>query len=483
MIVLWCILGILAALILICVLRAALLRPTEAKTAVFDTAFDDRAYAYGEKLGALIRSETVSETVQPDKSKFLAFHEVLKQQFPLVHQKMEKTVFDGSLLFHMSGSGNGSVPPVMLMSHHDVVEAPGAWKHPPFSGEIADGRVWGRGTLDTKGSLFCILQAAEEMLASGWQPAYDFFIASSCTEETAGAGARDTAAYLKAHGIKLGLLIDEGGMVLDAPLAGVRGLYAMVGVLEKGYGDLRFVAAGNGGHSSMPSPGTPIPRLAAFVHKVEHHDPFKPKMNDTVREMLHRMAPNASFSLRLIFANLWLLGPMLARLLPVISPMAGAMVKTTVAFTTMQGSNGLNVVPERAYVTGNLRFIHHQGTDESIALMTELAKQYDLRTEIISKEYPCKVVAHDTAAFRLVERCVPISYPGVCVTPYAMTGGTDAKYYNEVCDNCLRFAPLYCDSEQLETIHGHDENLYLSALPKGIDFYKSVLTRWPEEQK
>ncbi|MEA5039751.1 MAG: M20/M25/M40 family metallo-hydrolase [Clostridiaceae bacterium] len=482
MIVLWCILGVLAALLLICILRAALMKPTAAKATVFDTVPDARAHAYGEKLGALIRCETVSEMVQPDKSKFYAFHEELERQFPLVHQKMEKTVLDGSLLFSLPGGGK-DLPPVLLMSHHDVVEAPGAWRHPPFSGEIADGRVWGRGTLDTKGSLFCILQAAEELLAGGWQPPYDFYIASACTEETLGTGAKATAAYLKEKGVRLGLLIDEGGMVLDAPLAGVTGLYALVGVLEKGYGDLRFTAAGNGGHSSMPAPGTPIPRLAAFVHQVETHDPFTPKMNATVREMLRRMAPNAGFGMRVIFGNLWLFSPLLAHLLPVVSPLAGAMVKTTIAFTTMQGSSGLNVVPERAYVTGNLRFIHHQGADESIARMTALAKRYGLETEVITKEYPCAVVSHDTSAFRLIERCAETCYPGVCVTPYAMTGGTDAKYYNGICDNCLRFAPLYCDGQQLESIHGRDENLYLAALPKGVDFYKSVLAGWPAEQK
>lgn len=482
MVILWCVLGILTALILVCVLRAAAMRPTAAKTAVFDTTPDARAQSYGIKLSELIRCETISTLPQPDKSKYHDFHALLERQFPTVHQVMEKSVLDGSLLFKLTGTG-GDIPPVLLMSHHDVVEAGGIWMHPPFSGEITDGRVWGRGTLDTKGSLFCILQAAEELLSSGWRPAYDFYIASACTEETDGAGAKATAAYLKERGVRLGLLVDEGGMVAREPLSGVKGLYAMVGVLEKGCGDLRFTAAGKGGHSSTPSPGTPIARLAAFVNHVENHDPFTPKMNPTVREMLRRMAPNASFGLRLIFGNLWLFSPLLARLLPAVSPMAGAMVKTTVAFTTMRGSDGLNVVPERAYITGNLRFIHHQGTDESIALMSRLAKRFGLETEVIDKEYPCAVVLHDTKAFRLIERSAEKSYPGVCVTPYAMTGATDAKYYNEVCDNCLRFAPLYCDEQQLGTIHGRDENVYLASLPKGVDFYQSILKDWPEAQK
>lgn len=483
MIVLWCALGALAALVLVCLLRAALLRPTAAAAAVFDRTPDARAAAYAEKLGALIRCETVSALPQPDKTRFLAFHALLETQFPLVHARMEKTVLDGSLLFSLRGTGGGRVPPVLLMSHHDVVEAPGTWSHPAFSGEIDGERLWGRGTLDTKGSLFCILQAAEELLAGGWQPEYDFYIASACTEETDGSGAQATVAHLAARGVRLGLVLDEGGMVVDAPLPGVRGLYALVGVLEKGYGDLRFTAVSRGGHSSAPAPGSPIPRLAAFVQDVERHDPFTPRMNSAVREMLTRMAPNCSFGLRVLFGNLWLLAPLLARLLPAVSPTAGAMVKTTAAFTTMRGSEGLNVLPQRAYVTANLRFIPHQGAEESIALMKARAGKYGLETEVLQRQEACAVVSHRTPAFRLLERCAQACYPGVCVSPYAMTGGTDAKYYGAICDSCLRFAPLYLDAQQLGSIHGLDENLYYAALPKGVDFYKAVLRDWPEAER
>lgn len=138
------------------------------------------------------------------------------------------------------------------MSHHDVVPAEGEWKYPPFSGEIAEGSVWGRGTVDTKGSLFCFMQAVEELLAEGWKPECDVYLASSCTEEWGGDGAPAIAAWLKEQGVHLGLLLDEGGMIMDSPMAGVKGRYAMVGVVEKGYADVKFTANSAGGHASAP---------------------------------------------------------------------------------------------------------------------------------------------------------------------------------------------------------------------------------------
>ena len=150
----------------------------------------------------------------------------------------------------------------------------------------------------------------------------------------------------------------------------------MVGVVEKGYGDVKFIARSKGGHASAPGKNTPLPRLGAFMVDVEQHNPFKVEITPTVREMFSRMAPNMTYPMKLIFANLWLFSPLVKKLMPAISPAGAAMMQTTCAFTTAKGSDGLNVLPSEAYVTANMRFIHHQPNQESIALMTERAKNY-----------------------------------------------------------------------------------------------------------
>ena len=189
------------------------------------------------------------------------------------------------------------------------------------------------------------------------------------------------------------------------------------------------------------------------------------------------MAPNMDFGMKLIFANLGLFKPLLVKLLPSISAAAGAMIRTTTAFTMAKGSDGLNVLPQEAYVTANMRFIQHQPTKESIEIITNIAKKYDLDTEVIYADEPCPPVEFKGNAFKLVEAVAEEIYPGLGISPYCMTGGTDAKYYTRICDNCIRFAPIYINAQQYGSIHALNENVNQGALPKAVDFYKSVIKK------
>ena len=460
----------------VCLARARAARPTAAVNAKIDLKNDARAVTYGEKLAKMVRCETISSRDHQDVTKFEKLHSVLAELFPQVHAHCEKHVFDGSLLFKWAGRGEAD--PIILMSHQDVVEAGGKWTHEPFSGDIDEnGRVWGRGTVDTKASLFCIFTALEELMESGFVPAGDVYIASSCTEEISGPGAPATVAYLKEQGVKPSLVLDEGGMILEAPIAGVRGLYAMVGVVEKGYADVKFTARSNGGHASAPGKNTPLVRLGRFMADIEDHPPFRRQMSPTMEEMFRRLAPNMGLPLKTVLTNLWLFKPILLRVLPSINASAGAMTQTTLAFTTAKGSDGLNVLPQEAFVTGNMRLIHHQSGSESFAAVTRIAQKYGIETQVLYEDAPCPVVGYESKQFHIIEELCAKVYPGVQVSPYVMTGGTDAKFYKDICPNCIRFAPLYIDSQQYGSVHGLNENIYQGALPYGVDFYKQVVKK------
>ncbi len=464
---------VLAAVILI---RTLSLKPTPAKTAAVELDDSQRAKEYGVRLAKMIQKETISARGDSDRTKFYEFHKELEKLFPNVHKNCEKQEFNGSLLFKWQGKGDHE--PILLMSHQDVVEATGDWEHGPFSGELDEkGRIWGRGTVDTKGSLFCIFSAVEELIREGYEPECDVYIASSCTEEISGEGAPMTAEYLKEQGVHLALLLDEGGMIVEEPVGGVKGLYGMVGVVEKGYGDVKFIAKSGGGHASAPGKNTPLVRLGKFMAEIEKHNPFTAKMTPTVKEMFRRMAPNMTFGMRMIFANLWLFEGLLLKLLPAISPAAAAMTKTTIAFTTAKGADGLNVLPQEAYVTANMRFIHHQPNKECFALLEELAKKFQIETEVLYNDEPCPIVDYKSDAFHLIEEAAAEIYPGVGICPYTMTGGTDAKFYKEICENAMRFAPIYIDSQQYASIHGINENIYQGALTKAVDFYKTIIKK------
>ena len=251
----------------------------------------------------------------------------------------------------------------------------------------------------------------------------------------------------------------------------------MIGTVEKGTGNVRFVAKSAGGHASAPGRNTPLVRLGKFMAEIEDKDPNKGKMNPTVIEMFKRFGPYTKGALGFVFRNAKVLSPLLSKVLPKINPVGGAMIKTTMAFTMAEGSKGLNVLPETAYVNANIRFIQHQGVKETMAILEPIAKKYDLEIEMLQCKEPQKAVDHTAAPFKLVESTVKEIYPDVVPSPYVMTGGTDAYYYYPVTDNAIRFAPLVINNQQYKSVHGLDENINIDALPKGVEFYKAIMKK------
>lgn len=435
----------------------------------------EREELYAKKLSRMVQCETVSVRGLNQRKKFLGYHAILAGLFPRVHKSLEKHEIDGNLLFKWKG--DSSEKPVMLMAHQDVVEAGEGWGRDPFSGKIADGKVWGRGSADTKCSHMAFMQAVEELLAEGFTPRRDVYLASSCTEEVGGPGAGKIANYLKENGVKIFMLCDEGGALIREPIKGVPGVFAMVGLFEKGYGDVLFTAESKGGHASAPGKDTPLVRLGKFMAAVDKKSPFKAAFEPSVKAMFQAMAPYAGFGKRLIFGNLWLFGGLLKRTLVKSSPQAAAMLRTTICFTTAQGSQGYNVIPQTASVGANLRFIPHQDMGKSLKRITRLAKRYGLMTEIITGNPASRVVDVDSEAFRLTQTVVAEVFPGVACTPYPVTGGTDCRFFQDVAENCIRFSPVIYGPEQRAGMHGVDENVETAALPGAVDYYKTLIKK------
>ena len=425
------------------------------------------------KLSRMVQAETVSRDGEEQREKFLSFHRLLEELFPLVHENMEKTEIDGNLLFFWKG--RSSARPVVLMSHQDVVPAEGEWEHAPFSGDVADGKVWGRGSADTKCSLMAFFEAAEELLAEGFVPEQDVYLSSSCTEEIAGDGCPKLVAELKRRGVKPWLVCDEGGAIVQEPVGGVKGYYAMLGVLEKGAGNLRVSARSNGGHSSYPPKNSPIARLARFVCDIEKHEPMTLAFEPETEAMFRTLAAYGPFYFRFLFGNLWLFRPLLQKLMPAISSQAAALLKTTVAFTMQSGSDACNVLPQEAALVLNLRYIPHQGKEESNALIRSIAARYGLEVTEISGYDALPPVSIKSEAYALAEQAVRQTFPGLPVCPYVMTGGTDARFYQEICDACIRFSPVIYGPEQMKGMHGLNENIDTRSLPGAVDFYKTVI--------
>ena len=469
-----CLLGVILLLLLIAIVRTLTL---ETKTTYYQYSNDKkRSKEYGEKLSKMIQVETVSHRGNPEVKKFRDFHKTLKELFPTVFKKLEKIEIDGNIMMKWKGT-DPTLDPIILISHIDVVPAEGKWTYPPFSGKITkDMRIYGRGTGDIKCGVFSFYQATEELLKAGYKPKCDVYLGSSCTEEIGGDGAPKMVKWFKDHKIHLFMLSDEGGGIVRDPVAGIKGTFAAIGVFEKGYGDLKFSAKSNGGHSSTPPKDTPIARLAAFETEVEKHSPFKSKMSKALRAMLNNLAPySENFWLKLVMYNTWLFSPILTKVLPKISTEAGAMLKTTLAFTMQKGSDGYNVIPQEAWVTGNLRYIPHEPLEKSNKIISEVAKKYNIDTEVVVATPHSKALDLDGEPYKMTVDCIHSIFPGIGVMPYVVTGGTDSRFFDPVCDNCVRFSPICTEPDQMKSMHGIDENIFITTLPQAVDYYKELI--------
>ena len=474
MIVLWIVLGLIGLLLVL--LLAAVIRTLliPGKQSTYRPDPDqERAESYARKLADMVRYETVSVPGEDQREKFLGFHKVLEELFPLVHRELERSEIDGNLLFYWKGQKSDR--PLVLMSHQDVVPAEGTWEHEPFSGDIADGKVWGRGASDTKCSVMAFFQAVEELLAEGYVPAQDVYLSSSCTEEWGGDGCPKLVAELERRGVKPYLVCDEGGGIITEPIGGIHGNFAMVGVFEKGKADVRFTARSGGGHASAPPAHSPVARLAAFVNEIETHPVFRRKMPKEVAAMFETLAPYAGFPLKLVLSNLWLFRSILLKVLPMISAQAGAMIRTTMAFTQMSGSDACNVLPQEASVSANMRFIPHQGMEESLGIVRKLAEKHGLDMEVLAANDYTEPVDIQGEAFRTVQRVIAETFPGCAGSPYVMTGATDSRFYQKICDNVVRFAPVIYGPEQMKGMHGVNENIEYNCLPVAVDYYRNLI--------
>lgn len=437
----------------------------------FSTAID--------KLGAMIRIPTVSKHESEDLSLFYEYHKELERLFPLLHKNLERTILNGTLLYRWAGKDAGKKP-VLFMGHQDVVPASDeGWSVPAYSGIVKDGCLYGRGALDCKSTMYVEMQAVEELLSEGFVPPCDVYLEYSINEETGGDGAASAARYLKERGIELSLVLDEGGAVIDQAVEGMNKPYAVIGITEKGYMDVKITAKGRGGHSSTPPRNTPAARLFAFANEIEKKRPFRKKLLPEVVEMFRCMAPSFPAPLRIVLGNIWLFKPLLMFLMPKISPFGEAIMATTCCFTMMEGSKAANVIPKEPYLVANLRTSVHQSCKDTLTVLQKYADKYNLQLEVLLQRDASPVSNIHSKEYSYVTDCIRKHFPDVGIAPYVIMGGTDCRHFHALTENALRFAPVRATTAQNASCHGVDENVTIASLVEGVRFYKLLLKEYP----
>lgn len=477
----WTLLGLLGLFLVVTLIRAAFFVQKEVKTQPLpeEPVDADRAAAH---LSQAIQIPTIANEHDEgtDWSQFERFRHFLAESYPLIAKNLTcEVVRGGSLLYHWQGS-NPDALPIAMLSHIDVVPVtPGTeddWTHPPFSGHNDGEFIWGRGAMDMKNHLICVMEAVETLLEESFVPERSVYLCFGDNEEVLSNG-KDSGAYclceaLKERGVtKLESTLDEGGAMLPVNVKGIlEGALAGVGIAEKGHTDIEISINAKGGHSSQPPNHTALGELATVIRRLERHQ-FKAKLTSLMRNILDSAGRRLPYWLRIVVVNHKLLTPVLLAVMKQIPP-AACMIRTTTAVTQATGSPAPNVLPQRASAVVNFRLMPGTTTEDVVAHIKKAARNKNLEIKVLQSNEASKYSSMDSASFEAIRRLVTNLHPEAIFAPFLVMGGTDTIKYDNMSDHCYRFSPFLCDLDLLLCTHGTNERLPVAAVGEGVRFFK-----------
>lgn len=428
---------------------------------------------YAQKLSEMIKCRTVSVRGSYDDTEFAKLRETVEKLFPLVHQKAERMIFsDDCWIYKIEGKDKSRN--IMLMSHHDVVAENGEWKHTPFGGEIRDGIIHGRGTVDTKTSLFAEFQALEELLSEGFVPECNLYIGSSHNEEIFGDGMPLAVKYFKEQGIEFETVLDEGGGIIDPPISLIKSKCAMVATHEKGRRTLVCTASQGTTKAFTLNKKSPISRMTKFIAELESKNILISRLHPEVKAMFEGLCPYMPFAARLVCANLWCFGSLIVKIAPGLTDQAATMLGTTLTVTGIKGSSADKSCSANIY----LRFINTDDLEKDLEAIRKLAGKYGI--EITEGGINEGYIPADmkSKGFEYTNRCIGEVFPHIANSVYLLPAGTDARCFTEICPCTLRFAPIEMNSQQFDSVHNANENISVKAVGNAVVFYKYFIRNY-----
>jgi carboxypeptidase PM20D1 len=439
----------------------------------------DRA---AQSLAGAVQARTVSGLLNPEQTalEFQRLQQHLRERYPRLHQQLQREVFGDSLVYTWPGR-DAQVQPVVLMAHQDVVPIPPGtetlWKQPPFEGRIEGGVVWGRGAMDNKGNLVAQFEAVEMLLASGFQPRRTLYFVLGADEELGGRnGALKIAQAFRQRGIRPAFVLDEGLWVTEGILPGIAKPVALVGIAEKGGMSLRLSVDTAPGHSSAPpAPGqSAIGVLAGALARVDAH-PVPGGLRGVAAEMFEALAPEFSAGQRIALSNLWLLRPIVERMLEK-SPATNALMRTTTALTIVNAGNKENVLPGRAEAVVNFRILPGDTPESIEAHVRKVIADDRVRIERVAEPFPASPISPTgVEGYRHVERGIREIFPDAIVAPSLYVAGADARHFDGVADAVYRFTPVRVNLDASKLFHGTDERIPVDHLADMVRFYHRLL--------
>lgn len=434
-----------------------------------------------DRFSRSIQYKTISgdEDDLRDITEFHAFLDFIEWEYPLVHQRLERELFNGLTPLYFWEGSDPSLSPILLMGHYDVVPIDSndidGWQYGPFSGEIADGYIWGRGTLDNKSNVMSLLETMEYLLTVDYQPRRSIYVSFGHDEEIGGhEGARAISRYFQDNDITLNYVLDEGGIVMtDNPIVGKK--VAMVGIAEKGYLSLELTARTRGGHSSAPSKDMAIVKLSDAILKL-HNNPFPAVVDGATESMFDAIGSKLPFHLRMVYGNRWATERLMTRMMANDSELS-PMVRTTTAPTILRAGVKDNVLPNEARGVVNFRLLPGETFDSVREHVIRVIDDEDISI----KDYgpiqvpPSMVSPISSPNYRDLQQAIMDRFQDLYVMPYLVSGATDSRYFTGITDQIYRFSPIEFSMADMGIIHGTGEKISVDSYVGSIDFYVHLI--------
>ena len=447
-------------------------------------------------LSDALKIKTVSnrDAKKVDWKEFDRFLKFLDSNYKNVSSTCEKRIINKySPVYIWRCKRGNKKKPVLLIGHYDVVpveeSTEGAWLKEPFSGEIDDNFIWGRGAIDDKNAVIGLMEALDSLIAAGVEPnERDIYFAFGFDEEVGGTmGAKEIARAFELEKIEFEFVLDEGGCIVYDMLEGLGNPVALIGIAEKGSSNIRITCESAGGHSSMPGRNTAIGKLSRIINNIEKN-PMPDRLTITAEEMFKALAVNLPKQKR-IFSNIDKLFPVIKGKLSKISAL-NALIRTTIAFTQIEGGDAPNILPKRASAIANLRLLQGDTTDQAIEHIKRVNRGIDFKIEKLLVEEPSEISDMNGKSFNILKDIIASEFRigdilpsheyknrSVGIVPYLMMGSTDSRKYYNVCHAIYRFYPLYLEKELYGTMHGVNERIPVERFLKMISFYKALIKK------